>query len=247
MRRPRKEPSSITPSPTTNSKAVTYPRYPVAKAFEVYYTDELISKLGMKHLDIEKALEDIAVSTMEGLADHPEWIGDPQQWADNHKISPKTTRILVHHNNIVGYYFFLFLDKQYIDRFRNGSMTDSDITSDMIIRPGRDGEYFCYFMDIAVLKEHRLHGSSFLLDDFAKRILAYTEADIYVSEICTVAFTNDGKRLCVRYLMETDEKQEIDEPTYSLKLLPFPQTGYLSEKYKELKKRYDDHYSAHYG
>ena len=217
--------------------------------YAVYYTDELIKKFGMEHLDIETELENLALQTMDGLRDHDDWLGDPEQWAENHLKSPDTTRILVHDGKIVGYYYFLFLEKEHIESMKNGTMSDSDITPDKIVCTDWPGEYSCYFMDIAVFPEHRFGGkpgAKILLDDFESQIKKYAANDTFISELCACAFTTYGETWCKKFGMQAVEDNQADETIYSIKLLPFPKEGEVTRRFKKLKTLYNNYYEENY-
>ncbi|MDR2569417.1 MAG: toll/interleukin-1 receptor domain-containing protein [Oscillospiraceae bacterium] len=213
----------------------------VNSEYTIYFTDELI-ETGMTHLEIEQVFEDIALKTMTGLEGQDDWIGDPQQWADIHNEHPDTTRILVFDNKIVGYYFFLFFKDEYFEEIKKGKISDDDICIDMLESADLPGAFSCYFDDIAVLQEHRRLGPIKLIDDFMERLELYAEeCEIFVTEMCTVAISKNGEDMCKKLGMKRTDA-ETDDVIYSIKLLPFPQEGFLARRYTKLKTLYDEYY-----
>ena len=229
-----------------NLMAATKAKSNVNSEYSIYFTDELV-EMGKTHLEIEQEFEDIALKTMTGLEGQDEWIGDPQQWADIHNEHPDTTRILVFDNKIVGYYFFLFFKEEYFEEVKKGKISDDDICIDMIESADLPGAFPCYFDDIAVLQEHRRLGPIKLLDDFIERLELYAEeCEIFATEMCTVAISKHGEDMCKKLGMERLEV-DTDDMIFLLKLLPFPQEGFIAKRYTKLKSLYDEYWSQNYG
>jgi len=210
------------------------------REYAVYYTHELID-MGRQHLEIEREIENITRKTMAGIDDvEEEWLGNPQQWADVQNEHPKTTRILVCDNKIVGYSFFLFLETEVIEKIKNGSHSDADNNLENIVYADFPGEYPLYFDDIAILQEHRFRGAKVLIDDFVNELIEYAKEGIFITELCSVAFTKQGEDFCKHFQMEITGKSNLGDNVYSLKLLPFPKDSYIAKNYSELKKLYDE-------
>ena len=218
----------------------TIKKYSVCNASEYYDNKPEITPE-----EIEQKFENIAKETMVGLDKDPRWLMDLDVCANIDRECPYTTQVLVSNNEIVGYYYFLFLKKKYFNEIKNGSLTDADINLDKIVTSDFPGEYFCYFNDIAIFPKHRWSGfvsnSTKLLDDFAERLEEYAvKSKIFISEMCAVGFTDNGKNMCTHLGMK---KVKNTDNVYSLKLLPFPQKGLISERYPKLKELYDKRYS----
>jgi len=245
---PQATQSSITPNSQNlamkqNLMAATKAKSNVNSEYSIYFTDELV-EMGMTHLEIEQEFEDIALKTMTGLEGQDDWIGDPQQWADIHTEHPDTTRILVFDGKIVGYYFFLFFKEEYFEEIKKGKISDDDICIDMLECADLPGAFPCYFDDIAVLQEHRRLGPIKLLDDFIERLELYAEeCEIFATEMCTVAISKHGEDMCKKLGMERLEV-DSDDMIFLLKLLPFPQEGFIAKRYTKLKSLYDEYYET---
>lgn len=208
--------------------------------YAVYYTNELID-MGRQPLEIECEIENLTRKTMAGIDDvEEEWLGNPQQWADVQNEHPRTTRILVYNNKIVGYSFFLFLEAEVIEKIKNGSHSDAENNLENIVYVDFPGEYPLYFDDIAILQEHRFRGAKILVDDFVNQLIDYAKEGIFITELCSVAFTKQGEDFCKHFEMELTGKSNLGDNVYSLKLLPFPKDSYIAKNYPELKKLYDE-------
>ena len=216
--------------------------------YDVYYTYELI-KMGRHPLEIEYEIENITRETMADINDvEDDWLGNPQQWADVQKAHPKTTRILVCDNKIVGYFFYLFLKAEVIEKIKNGSHSDAEHNLENIVYADFPGDYPLYFDDIAVLQECRPRGSILLMDDFVNQLIEYAKVGIFITELCSVAFTEQGEQACKHFEMQITGKSNIGggkfKDVYSLTLLPFPKDGYVAKRYPKLKKLYDKKFNA---
>ena len=223
------------------------PRQDSEDRYAVYFTQELI-EMGMPHDEIEKKLEDIALQTMAGLKDEEEdWLGDTDKWAEIEEEHPNTTRVLVCDNEIVGYYFFLFLEEEFIEGIRNGTFSDSEISLEKIVHTEWGGEYPLYFNDIAILPNHRMRGAKKLLGDVPELLIQFArDNELFVTELVTIAFTKYGEDLCSKRMNMklTGKSKKRGDNVYSLTLLPFPEKGYLAEHYPELKQLYDEQYRS---
>ena len=179
-------------------------------------------------------------------------MGELEQWENIGLAYPSFTRILVINKEIVGYYFYVFLKEEYVDELKNGTLSDEDITLDKIELPDLPGKYSCYFMDIAIIQDRRwlnVGGSltstiQLLLRDFANQLERLAKNNhVFISDLYTHAFTNDGKRWCKRLGMKkTDENPTRTNNIFYLKLFPFPQKGFVVDNYPQLKELYDDYW-----
>ncbi|MCL2839280.1 MAG: hypothetical protein FWE05_00785 [Defluviitaleaceae bacterium] len=215
-----------------NAKIEKLTQNKTKRVYEIYDSDEYFSKYkpSLSMIERSREFENVALMTMIGLEDRKEeWLGTPEQWELIDKEFPNTTRVLAFNGEIVGYYFYLFIKEEYFSELKKGNLTDSNITIDMVDISGIKGKYLCYFVDIAIVQKHRWVGASLLLEDFAKQLENYAKNEIYVSEVCTIGFTQSGEDMCVRLGLDN-----VSKNIYSLKLIPFPQS--LVKKYPKSKK-----------
>lgn len=88
-------------------------------------------------------------------------------------------------------YLFVLLNQLDMDKHKNGQMLDRDITSNYAINAtnisSMYSKNYCYLLDISVYDEHKLHGSSLLIEAFFDQLIEFKKRNIPVVEICAEA------------------------------------------------------------
>jgi hypothetical protein len=137
---------------------------------------------------VEEVLE-LAYETTEDLtSDH---VGEAEQWVSSFVDHPDTWRLIINApESIVAYWHFLPLCGSMFELAKEGSLMDSQITDDSLLRMEQPGWYDIYVVSVCVRSGFRgisvlmLIGKSFL--DVIKK---FALKGIFIREVCSNAFT----------------------------------------------------------
>lgn len=89
------------------------------------------------------------------------------------------------------------LDKEHFDAVLNGKVVEAEITLKMAQRPLMQGNYFAFLSVFAIEKTGMQNeGFRMLLDALQSTVEKFTTDGVYFEEICTTAFSSEGKNFC---------------------------------------------------
>lgn len=153
--------------------------------------------------DYEKLLEvliSLDESTIVGI--NVEHEGTPDQWAPIFQSSPYTWRLMLCGDEIIGYWQFMCIKKEYYEGISSGSIVDSEIRADMMDVPVMPDKYFGYFCVIAIKSLYQ-GGEAFSLinKSLTARIADFSRHGILFEKFFATAFTFEGIRMCERFGM----------------------------------------------
>jgi len=133
--------------------------------------------------------------TMENLT--PEHAGELDKWISLACELPETWRGFCDSSNkIVGYWSFKPLFDKYFIRAKEGLLFDGELNINMmpVLVPGT---YNIYFVEICLNKQYKKTAIfRSLLNSIAEAFENLASKEIFIDEICTLAYTTDGERLC---------------------------------------------------
>jgi len=191
------------------------------------WTLEDIVEEGMK-IDFE-TIDDITI----------EHNGDFEQWLSVARENSETIRYLLNNQNeLVGYWHFTPLSNNTFQKAKRGELLDSEITIEKIpfLIPGT---YNIYFIAICLKAIYRRRNMTFgnLLFSIIETIEEMAKNNIFVNEICALAYSNSGIQLCnsigLKYLKDHLEHGQIYcGSIYDLLEKPF------CKEYPDLKRIY---------
>jgi hypothetical protein len=150
--------------------------------------------------------------------------GTVEQWAPVFEKSPDTWALLVNgRREIVGYFAFVALREEYFTKAKAGVLFDSEITADRIEVLDAPGLYNLYFVLLGVLPAFGA-GSLALMNEFFAKLHRFAQNGIYFREVCAVAFTPGGQRLCNKFGMVPATEHSDEGTVYTLELMPWPKS-----------------------
>lgn len=127
----------------------------------------------------------------------PEHEGDIAQWVSIIREHGQTWRILVDDNQqIIGYWHFVPLFDEDYELMKEGDLPDGNIRLDQIPRM-LPGEYNIYFISICLKVLYQKEMAILrLLESIVDVVDELASQDIYLKNVCTLAYTASGKALC---------------------------------------------------
>ncbi|GAB5486376.1 MAG: hypothetical protein Pars93KO_28100 [Parasphingorhabdus sp.] len=186
-------------------------------------------------------------SLIEDLSEEQE--GTAEQWApifENHK---ETWRLLVYNKEVVGYWHFIPLNKDFFIQSTDGTLKESEIdlhTTVPIIGPGN---YDIFVSMFAMETEHKTKGASMLQLSFVRAMKKFTSSQIFFSGISACALSVDGIALCQRLGMKNVGRYQTANDYEMAQIFltdgkHIAQEGILSEV-PEIKRRYARQFPEH--
>ncbi len=191
-------------------------------------------------LDVEKLLRILIAfdyKTIPGMTAKTE--GTLDQWTKVFNKSPEAIRYLVGSNNrIVGYWYSVALKPKFYKQVLNGKVLDGKITHDKIMKMKRHHSYYWYNSVITI--EHRLRhtkASRMLIRSFFDTITNLAKKDIFIKEMCSNAFTEDGEHFYKNMGMRYAAKVRGGGKMYARSMYPFTKNDPLMRN-RELVRLY---------
>jgi len=206
----------------------------------ISYKDILRMNLGIR--DFFADVMKLDSEEIENLTQ--EHAGELEQWVMMAIELPETWRGLFDENNkIIGYWNFKPLFENEFLRAKKGLLFDGELSVEMmpVLVPGI---YNIYFIEICLSKKYK--GTAIfriVLNSIASAIEQLAQREIYIDEMCTLAYTTDGKRICKSLGLQYHTKHVDCGDIYygSIKNLleqPFCRNFYT------LKRLYDRHFKT---
>lgn len=132
--------------------------------------------------------------TIEDLTDEHE--GSLEQWVKLANKLPETYRYLFDNDEMIGMWGFKPLFDDDFKRAKDGKLFDSELNLSMMPML-ITGTYNIYFVNICLKDRYRgTKALKILLDSIAEALVILAERNIFINEICTLAYSLDGERLC---------------------------------------------------
>lgn len=204
--------------------------------FRILDVNELIS-LGWTLEEIVEEGMKIDFETIDNIT--IEHNGDFNQWLSVAKENSETIRyLLTMENKLIGYWHFTPLLNETFKKAKAGKLLDSEITIHKIpfLLPGT---YNIYFIAICLKESYRRKNTTFgrLLFSIIETIEEMAKKNIFINEICALAYSNSGVQLCnsigLKYIRNHVEHGQIYcGSIYDLLNRPF------CKNYVELKNIY---------
>lgn len=174
------------------------PKHPLdegSSQFSIATAADVVS-WGWSGVELLEHLIRLDYATIEGLNEDNE--GRAEQWSPVFMDHPDTWRLLVTQpGEIVGYWHFVPLFEDDLQRARSGTLLDSDITTDRVCYLELPGTYGIYFVSITVLPSHRgISSFRMLMDALVAQLIRLARHGVFFGEICANAFTPQGEALC---------------------------------------------------
>lgn len=180
--------------------------------FRIMDVDQLLNE----NWTIEKMVSDAINLDFETIEDiTPEHNGDLKQWSEIARENSDTLRYLINKDNkMIGYWHCTPLIDDFYKKAKNGKLLDSEITLDTIpiMFPGT---YNIYFIGICLQEKYRRKSATFgkLIFSVVYALKTLAEKNIFINEICALAYTTNGVRLCesigLKYLQDHIEHGKI--------------------------------------
>lgn len=193
----------------SNNNAVTNESSPEFKMIDI---DGLINN----GWTIEKIVEEgykLDFETIDNIT--IEHNGDFEQWLAIARSNADTIRYLLKNDDeMIGYWHFTPLRDDVYIKAKTGQLLDSEITCDKIplLLPGT---YNIYFISICLKEKYRRKTTTFgkLLFSIIDVIQSLAKKNIFINEICALAYTMNGIQLCqsmgLKYLRDHSEHGQI--------------------------------------
>jgi hypothetical protein len=181
-----------------NAGAISFPPWPDDPSIEELFVGDIRTALaqGWSGEQLLERLIALDYQIMDGLT--PEHEGEIAQWAPVFMDHPETWRLLVTpSHDIVGYWHFVPLFRADFDKACRGELRDSEITTDRVRVFELPGTYAAYAVTFGLLPRYRrTKAYKLLLDSFFDVLLGLGNDGIFLSEICTNAFSKSGEAMC---------------------------------------------------
>lgn len=203
------------------------------------FTD--VRKLLTKGVLIEKIISDLLAidfHTIPGVPAHD--IGTLQQWQPILQNNLDGWGIVIKGNKeIVGYWHFLALKEIVYKQALDGLIHDGELTLDSVELLIRPGKYHFFFINVAVLLEHRCVAVNRLLyEGFCERLLCFAKQGIFAEDIAANAYTTEGLALCKHLNMEYVKHHHDHGEIYKMHMVPFPNCFEGREDLKNLYRMF---------
>ena len=166
--------------------------YEQALAIEKYNTPKKL----VKHL------LQICYDTMKGLTE--EHMGTVEQWVEIHNLFPYNSRMLMRNDEIVGYWFFMCLNKETFEETKKGNLKEEEITIHYFEDNSLPRNYLGYFSVIAINEPIKPKPaiSQMFTKSFLNQLEEFANKGIFISEWCVNAYTGKGEIMCKRFKMQ---------------------------------------------
>jgi len=116
---------------------------------------------------------------------------------------------------VVGYSMMLPVTDETYDLIRLGGFVDTGLSSDMVVRYARPGDYNLYLASMAVHPSHRRGLALRLLDAMAQDLVDLAGRGIYIRRLLADVVSADGERFCRSLgfgeVCSTDHRSKIYE------------------------------------
>jgi hypothetical protein len=177
--------------------------------------------------------------TIEDLKD--EHMSESNKWRLLYKERPDERKFLINElNQMVGYCSFMPLFDDYYNKIKSGIMFDSEITTAMMptLIPGT---YNIYYMSICIRTGYkRTMAIKKLFNALLEIFDELATYDIFINEICTLAYSNSGKSICETLKMKF-YKKHIDHGEIYYTNMKDVLNSKVCKDYTELKKKYENY------
>lgn len=165
--------------------------------------------------------------------------GTEAQWAPVFMHRPETWRLIINSRDcIVGYWHFVPLFDNELDKAKRGEMVDSEITEDKIRVFAFPGWYDVYFISMEIAAQYRSSGYGLLLSSLLDALFKLSYHDIYICNVYAHAYTAAGVSLCRDLGMKPTAQHVFTGDIYSahftdvIQRMPSRQHDSLKEKYR---------------
>jgi transcriptional regulator with XRE-family HTH domain len=125
--------------------------------------------------------------------------GTSEQWIPIHESMPDTWRLLTCGDRVVGNWHIVPLDAATFERAKCGGLRDGEITIDKLDFISFPGFYNAYLSSYVLDPPYR-YGRPFqmLFDSLAECLIRFAVSGVFFREVCTPAFTIEGRKMCER-------------------------------------------------
>lgn len=163
------------------------------KEFKLFVADiEDVIKWGWNGKKLLQHLIALDYETTENLNEDNE--GTINQWAPVFINNPDCWKLLaIRPCEVVGYWSFFALKKDFFEKMKQGIVNDSEITIDTVIPFENPGEYNIYISIICIKEFYRRNGYLLLHNSFVDKLNELTDAGYIINEVCANAFTDIGE------------------------------------------------------
>lgn len=145
--------------------------------------------------------------TIDGLDPLDE--GTAPQWAPIFHNSSENWRVILHRDEIVGYWLFAFLKEEHFAKARSGELRDSMITLDALDFALSPGEYLGYFVMFSLRKDHqKSRAFDCLMKSLAGTVTELAKHDRFFKSISVHAFTKLDENICETLGMKPDGEHQ---------------------------------------
>jgi transcriptional regulator with XRE-family HTH domain len=132
---------------------------------------------------ISKVFESIGEEYPFPTVTEDEW-GTDKNWSEIYLRSPETGFLLYDDRDIVGFWFFVFVDENTFRDGMAGKNINSSIKAKNVRVPIYSGNYKAYFADAFFSRHYRKPGSMTLLADaFFSTLTTFARSGVYVTDI----------------------------------------------------------------
>jgi hypothetical protein len=190
---------------------------------------------GTKLLD---ELINLDYEVIDGL--NPDHEGHSEQWAPVFMDHPDTWRLITNSaKEIVGYWHFVPLFEEEGMRAREGTLLDSEITTDKVRIFELPGHYDIYFVSLVLLPRYRRSRAVMLMmNSIAEVFIDLARQGIFIRELCANAYTQSGEAVCKSLGMEHLRPHSDKGKIYCAKLEALLSGGLFTDR-QELKQLYE--------
>jgi hypothetical protein len=155
-----------------------------------------VRSLGWSDEKIISDLIDLDYLTLDELTESDE--GGLDQWVKVVRKSPRTLKMIINNNErIVGYLYFVPLNKEAFNKAKDGDLLDGEITVDDVEDFSIYGVNNIYIVQVCILKEFRtLEIMTNLMTEFFDELKLLELDGFFIQEVCANAYTKAGYLLC---------------------------------------------------
>lgn len=120
--------------------------------------------------------------------------GTTNQWAPVFMENPDCWKLLaIRSCEVVGYWSFFPLKKDFFEKMKSGVANDSEITTETVASFNAPGYYDIYICIICIKEIYRRTGYTMLYDSLVAKLNELTDAGYIINEVCANAFTDIGE------------------------------------------------------
>lgn len=180
---------------------------------------KIISFYDLEIDEMRKIVEELIKLDYENISNlSMEDEGTLDQWLPIFVNNPDTWRILVYSRKIIGYWHFVPLKNRTYEKIKHGKIHEIDI-NEMDVKKLRNGGYKIYLRSMVLKKEFRdSEATNILFGSFFNVLEELSVKGIEINEMCAIAYTDDGKKLCKKFGMIYLGKMQSRGDIYYLKM-----------------------------